>query len=1302
MLETALNCMAQGLIVFDADLTILASNRHASRLLDMPQKMLRPGLSFEAVVRFAAARGDYGPGDPEPYVEKYLAIARGAKSSSFQRRLPNGATLSVRNQPMPDGGCVVTYTDVSERRKVQVELFRQKQLFEAIFRDDPDPLILADQDGTIVMCNPAVLDAFRFREQELVGNHIEALFGEEHAARLLAMKPSDNFDPYVTDYRRKDQTTFTGEAVSKAIAGVGDEMLGFLTHIRDVTVREKAEAALRASESRLANAQRIARLGNWDWSMESDEVWCSEEGYRILGLDPAAGHATLEALTGQLHPDDKAVFKGAIEQAISARKPLAIDLRLVGPGDGQRVIHMHGELIRNEAGVVVRLTGTVQDITERALVEALNTRLGRIIEHSVYEIYVFDAKSLHFVQANRGARENLGYMMDELARLTPLDLKPDFSRARFEEMLGPLRDGREQQLSFETTHRRKDGSVYPVEVHLQYMAHETPQVFVAAVRDISERSAAQAALRESEAKLANAQRIAGLGNWDWITATGEVQCSEQGCRILGLDPAAAAIDFEQFLHAGHEDDREVLQRAIERAFANKDSFSMDYRVVPASGDERIVQIQGEPVFNDDGSPVRMTGTLQDITEQKRAERELRVSDSRLRRQNEVLGRLAKKLSIAASDLKGALRNISEAGCRTLAVERVGIWLLDQDIETIRCLDLYELSADRHSHGMELATLENARFFTALEVDRTISANEAQHDPLTRSLAADYLIPNGITSLLSAPVYVGGELVGLISHEHIGAAREWALEEQNFAATLADMVSLVIETRDRQKAEQRLRLAQFSIDRAGDSIFWLDAGGQFIYANETACRELGYARDELLKLTISAIAPEISPRDWPKQWERLKASGSLTFEAVHRTKDGRLFPVEVANNYLEFDGREYWCVIARDISERKSTEERLRQGQKMEALGQLAGGVAHEFNNILTSIGGFARMALAKPDDSERVRECLKEVTAACGRASSLTRQMLTFSHKQVLEPKVMRIGAVIKDMEKLLSTCLDETIHLGLEISGEDVCAKVDPTSLTQSIVNLAINARHAMPDGGDLTVGCEPMALRAPMVSRHGDELPPGDYVRIFVTDQGTGIDNETLLHIFEPFFTTKDTGSGTGLGLSLVYGMVRNSGGVVDVESTVGAGTTFSIYLPVVDEDPADEGQKAEEESAAPVTGAETILVVEDDRQLRTFVRAVLEQQGFTVLTAKNGVAALEVFEAHQDKVDALVTDVVMPEMGGLELAERLTGTHPELKVLYMTGYAPELTEHLDKLRDDITVLRKPFEPEAISRVVREVLDS
>jgi PAS domain S-box-containing protein len=379
------------------------------------------------------------------------------------------------------------------------------------------------------------------------------------------------------------------------------------------------------------------------------------------------------------------------------------------------------------------------------------------------------------------------------------------------------------------------------------------------------------------------------------------------------------------------------------------------------------------------------------------------------------------------------------------------------------------------------------------------------------------------------------------------------------------------------------------------------------------------------------------------------------------------------------------------------EEQLRQSQKMEAVGRLAGGVAHDFNNLLTAITGYSELTLKRLPGDDPLRRNVEEIKRAGERAASLTRQLLAFSRKQVLQPVVMDLQAVVSDMEKMLRRLIGEDIELRTVLGGELGSIKADPGQIEQVIMNLAVNARDAMPAGGKLTIETQNVYLGEDYATRH-IAVKPGAYIMMAVTDTGTGMDEQTQRRIFEPFFTTKEMGKGTGLGLSTVYGIVKQSGGNIWVYSEVSRGTTFKIYLPRVDEGAQDYKRSAEVEES--LYGTETILVAEDDERLRNLVREVLEGYSYKVLLAANGSVALSIFERQEEPVHLLLTDVIMPGMSGRELADRLTRLHPEIKTLYMSGYTDDAIVHHGVLDADTSFIQKPFDSAALARKVREVL--
>ena len=374
-------------------------------------------------------------------------------------------------------------------------------------------------------------------------------------------------------------------------------------------------------------------------------------------------------------------------------------------------------------------------------------------------------------------------------------------------------------------------------------------------------------------------------------------------------------------------------------------------------------------------------------------------------------------------------------------------------------------------------------------------------------------------------------------------------------------------------------------------------------------------------------------------------------------------------------------------------EQLRQAQKMEILGQLTGGVAHDFNNLLTVINGYSQLGLADIDEGDPLRVELDEINQAGERAAALIRQLLAFSRHQALQPHVLDLNQVVAEMSRMLGRLIGESVKL--EFSPNPSLGKVlaDPGQIEQALMNLAINARDAMPRGGTLTI-------ETGSADRPPAEAPDGDYVLISVSDTGTGMDAETRARIFEPFYTTKAAGEGTGLGLAMVQNTVRQSRGHIGVDSEVGVGTTFRIYLPQLDE--ADRATEAPAVQAEVASGQETILVVEDEISLLNLIRTVLESRGYTVLTGTTPEAAVLLFEQHLEETSLLLTDVVMPGMNGMELAQRLQALRPDLRVVFMSGYPDGVLAQCQVLDSGVPILRKPFTPEALVRTVHEVLDA
>ena len=522
--------------------------------------------------------------------------------------------------------------------------------------------------------------------------------------------------------------------------------------------------------------------------------------------------------------------------------------------------------------------------------------------------------------------------------------------------------------------------------------------------------------------------------------------------------------------------------------------------------------------------------------------------------------------------------------------------------------------------------------------------------------------------------------------------------------LAAVAALTVSIARRHRAERALRdseTALRSIFRAAPIGIGLVVEREIQRVNDSFCRMLGRTPEELIDRSARVLYPDDAEfeRVGREKYQQIAEEGTGTIETRMVHRDGRVLDVLLSSTPLDpADPSAGVTFTALDITHRKALEAQLRQSQKMEAIGRLAGGVAHDFNNQLTVIQGMSDLLLDGLADGDRQRELVEEILAASERARSLTERLLAFSHRQALRTEVVEVHDVLSRMRVSLGRMLGEDIELTVEAAPGTSRIEVDPSQLEQALMNLAVNARDAMPRGGRLTIEAADAELDE-TYTRHHPEVRPGQYVLLAVSDTGCGMEPQTRERAFEPFFTTKEVGKGTGLGLSMVYGFVRQSDGSMSLYSEPGRGTTVRLYFPVCSDAPTRPGL---ERPAAIVGGNETVLVAEDEKAVRQFIVRVLGQLGYSVLEAASAREALPLGGSHEGPIHALVTDVVMPGGDGIELAERLREIRPEMRVLYISGYAEHAAVRNGHVRPDSEFLSKPFKPDDLAVALRRLLDA
>jgi PAS domain S-box-containing protein len=748
-------------------------------------------------------------------------------------------------------------------------------------------------------------------------------------------------------------------------------------------------------------------------------------------------------------------------------------------------------------------------------------------------------------------------------------------------------------------------------------------------------------LEKSRASLAEAQQVAHLGSWEWDVVADQLTWSDELYRIVGLDRDSLDATYDGFMQCVHPDDRDRVDSVVRKALEDCSTFEFEHRIVRPDGEVRTLYGRGDTVRGTNGEPVRMFGTGLDITDQKRLE------EASTRAWNLSLDLLG------IFDFEGNLKRINPAHWQILGYT--------ED----------ELKGQRYFDRVHPDDRERVVAMTA-----ELAAGEREIADLElRILRKDGAYRTLLCSAKSSP---DEHLIYTVSKD----ITEWKRAEE------AERMAAIVESSD-------------------DAIISITLDGTIRSWNPGAERLYGYSAGEMEGQSIATILTSELFGELALSMAQVKCGRSIT---EHHTtcvaKGGRAVDVFLSLSPIrDEDGRVIGAsAIHRDISDRVQAEREKEQLQaeldathRLESIGQLAGGVAHDFNNILAVIMNYARFVADEVPAGSRAYHDVEEIRRAANQASTLTRQLLILGHRDVTVPEVLSVNEVVSRLDNLLRSAAGE--HVSLEIClGADLWAvKADPGQIEQVLMNLVVNSRDAMPDGGKVTIETANIEVGEAFARLHPD-AGPGSYVRLTVRDTGSGMKDEVAKRAFEPFFTTKQKGEGTGLGLSTVYGIVTNANGIIDLDSGIGLGTTFRIYLPAT----AGRAPTAEPDlKRAPArANGETVLVVEDEVAVREMAERILGSTGYSVLSAGSGKEALELCSHRDRRIDVLLTDVIMPNMLGIELAKCITRARADIRVLYMSGYGHEVAQQT--LLEGARFIEKPFSAEELLHSVRDVLDS
>ena len=666
---------------------------------------------------------------------------------------------------------------------------------------------------------------------------------------------------------------------------------------------------------------------------------------------------------------------------------------------------------------------------------------------------------------------------------------------------------------------------------------------------------------------------------------------------------------------------------------------------------------------------------------------------RMEAERQVISDVVHALNQSAN-LDQLLHRIHQALKKVLYAENCFVALHDAETDTFQ----FPFFADQFDPPPPPQKLSRTCTAFVFRTGRAMLIPQSEFDRLAEQGEVE-LVGSPSPAWLGVPLKTPTATIGVLVVQHYQNESAYDIRDLEFLDSVGGHIALAI---DRCRAEDALRKSEsmFRLLFAHNPLpTWVFDSEtlRFLQVNDAAVRQYGYSHEEFESMSVLDIRPEDARAQFRENLR--KHTGDEQFEArwKHVRKDGKIIDAEVIAHQLEYAGRAVHLVVAQDIGERHQLEEQLRQAQKMEAVGRLAGGVAHDFNNLLMVIKGHTELLLNALPPSDHVKRKIEQIDRAADRAASLTRQLLAFSRMQVLQPRVINLNEVVDEMGKLIPRLIGEDVDLALRTAPGLGAIRADASQMEQVIMNLAVNERDAMPDGGRLVIETANAELDRAYSSTR-PVVEPGRYVLLAVSDTGIGMDQETQARIFEPFFTTKEQGKGTGLGLSTVYGVVKQSGGFIWVYSEVGKGTSFKIYLPRVDQ-PVEKGGATLPLAEAP-RGTETVLLAEDEQDVRELAREFLESGGYTVIEATNGQDALRVAAQHSGNIDLLVTDMVMPGMTGQQLAARLQHQRGALAVIYMSGYSEHAATEAAHSALNTCLLTKPFSRNAILRAVREVL--
>jgi PAS domain S-box-containing protein len=1191
--------------------------------------------------------------------------------------------------------------DVTQRKQAEEALQQSHEEFKSLLDNAPVGIHEIDIKGRLVRINHTELEMLGYSAAELLGQFVWKISADEKLSRrsaLAKLSGEPPLDKFERMFRRKDGSTFPVLINDQILRSKDGAIIGIRAAVQDITERKREEEARRKTEERygllfhsINDAVFVHGLdanGLPGRFSDVNDVACRRLGYtreELLQMGPAdidapEGWALVPEMVRHLQANKHAVWEG-----IHVAK------------DGRRIpVEISNHLFDLEG--VPTVLATVRDITERKQAEEAvrqsEERYRALVETAPDVVYIISSEGA-FISLNPAFETVTGWTCVEwLGKpFAPL-VHPDDMPLAVEMFQRVLRG--EKPPPYELRIRSRSGKYLVGEfTSTPYIRGDKVAGKLGIVRDVTERKRTEEALRESQALYHSLveQLPAGVFRKDkegrfvfvnpWFCrlkgVKAELFLGKKPQEVAAVELAEGGLNPSQIklLAAQGTDHHQQIMQTGRQIEVEEHSVGND-------GKEQHLYVVKSPIFGSDGTIVGTQGIMFDITERKRAEKALRQGEERLEKINRCLLELGPNFDANINRLTALCGELLGATCAMYnrlqgdLLCSIGQWQTPPGFK----------SEDAPAGHLCFDVIRNNRD-EAVVITNLPQSPYATSDPNVRAY--------GLQTYMGCAVKCEGQAVGSLC---VAYNRDYRPTDDD-RRILGIIASAIGNEDTRKQAEAELNRLMTAIEQTPESVVITDSKGRILYVNPVFEKVSGYTRAEVIGQNPRLLKSNRQESAFYRElWGKISTGEVWRGRFVNRKKDGTLFTEDavIAPVRDEKGAVTNYIAIKRDITHELELEGQYRQTQKIDSIGRLAGGVAHDFNNILAVICGHTDLALAQLSPDAPLRSNLECIQESAERAANLTRQLLAFARRQVIEPRRINLNELIVNLNKMLRRLIGEDIKLVTHTATDLGQVRADPGQIEQVVLNLVVNARDAMPDGGTLTIRTENVTIDEDYARRH--LVTPGDYVMVSVADTGVGMTDEVKQHIFEPFFTTKEQGKGTGLGLATCFGIIQQSNGHIRSESELGKGTEFRFYLPRVHG--TEESASTREAPVSLPQGTETILLAEDEASLRQLMARVLRTQGYTVLEAADGHQALTLAQANGSKIQLLITDVIMPGLSGKTLAEWLSQVNPATRVLFISGYINNNAVRDAMSKAGTFFLQKPFNPLDLTKKVREAIET